>query len=145
MGLFSDSDSEEDRTSLLMSLRKLVVPLLLVIDLVMNWGQPIIIAVKVTLTLLTTKPSPLSVYVLVEQVRSKFFVCTRAVQNNWGHHHFVVELVKMFPVISLLYLFHKYCEWSSYFGVCVCSNVSFKSRIFAVIYSHLVKNISVAR
>lgn len=69
LGLFSESDSEEDGRSLLMSLRKLVVPLLLVITVLMNWGHPIIIAAKVTLILLTTKPSPLSVYVLVEQLR----------------------------------------------------------------------------
>ncbi|XP_055828795.1 uncharacterized protein LOC129896840 [Solanum dulcamara] len=54
-----------------MSLGKLVVPLLLVITVVMNWGQPITIAAKVTLILLTAKPSPLSVYVLVEQLRNQ--------------------------------------------------------------------------
>ncbi|XP_059282362.1 uncharacterized protein LOC132036138 isoform X1 [Lycium ferocissimum] len=68
LGLFSDSNSE-DRRSLFMSLRKLVVPLLLVITVLMNWGHPMIITAKVTLILLTTKPSPLSVYVLVEQLR----------------------------------------------------------------------------
>ncbi|MCE3049442.1 hypothetical protein HAX54_044823 [Datura stramonium] len=69
LGLFSDSDSEEDRRYLLVSLRKLVVPLLLVITVLMNWGHPIMIAAKVTLILLTTKPSPLSVYVLVKQLQ----------------------------------------------------------------------------
>ncbi|KAJ8557162.1 hypothetical protein K7X08_002787 [Anisodus acutangulus] len=67
LGLFIDSESEEDRTSLLMSLRKLAVPFLLVIIVLMNWDHPILIATKVTLLLLTTKPSPLSVNVLVEQ------------------------------------------------------------------------------
>ncbi|KAK4366583.1 hypothetical protein RND71_014463 [Anisodus tanguticus] len=71
LGLFIDSESEEDRTSLLMSLRKLVVPFLLVIIVLMNWDHPILIATKVTLLLLTTKPSPLSVNVLVEQVELK--------------------------------------------------------------------------
>ncbi|OIS98718.1 PREDICTED: uncharacterized protein LOC109232228 isoform X1 [Nicotiana attenuata] len=69
LGLFGDSDTEEDRRSLLMTLRKLLVPLLFVITVLMNWGHPIIIATKVTIILLTTKPSPLSVYVLVEQLR----------------------------------------------------------------------------
>lgn len=69
LGMFGDSDTEENRRSLLMTLRKLLVPLLFVITVLMNWGHPIIIAAKVTIILLTTKPSPLSVYVLVEQLR----------------------------------------------------------------------------
>lgn len=99
MGLFGDSDTEEGRRSLLMTLRKLLVPLLFVITVLMNWGHPIIIAAKVTIILLTTKPSPLSVYVLVEQVKDHSFYtfcpspssALEQGQNSWIHRHFLVD------------------------------------------------------
>ncbi|XP_060188818.1 uncharacterized protein LOC132617761 isoform X2 [Lycium barbarum] len=97
LGLFSDSNSE-DRRSLFMSLRKLVVPLLLVITVLMNWGHPMIITAKVTLILLTTKPSPLSVYVLVEQLRHQ------AVRQQPFIYKFKLLYAKKVEVADYLFL-----------------------------------------
>ncbi|XP_027158729.1 uncharacterized protein LOC113760095 [Coffea eugenioides] len=63
------SDSDEDRRALLTILRRLMVPVFFLLTVLMNWGHPGVIAAKVTLILYTTKPSPFSVYLFVEQLR----------------------------------------------------------------------------
>ena len=62
------SDSDEDRRALLTILRRLMVPVFFLLTVLMNWGHPGVIAAKVTLILYTTKHSPFSVYLFVEQV-----------------------------------------------------------------------------
>ncbi|XP_058091889.1 uncharacterized protein LOC131237872 isoform X1 [Magnolia sinica] len=48
--------------------RKCWLPALLVLTVVMGWEHPLTLAIKVALFLFSTKPSPLSVYLFIEQV-----------------------------------------------------------------------------
>ncbi|XP_058091892.1 uncharacterized protein LOC131237872 isoform X4 [Magnolia sinica] len=47
--------------------RKCWLPALLVLTVVMGWEHPLTLAIKVALFLFSTKPSPLSVYLFIEQ------------------------------------------------------------------------------
>ncbi|CAK9161775.1 unnamed protein product [Ilex paraguariensis] len=67
--LLAASGSEEDPHTILTFARKLFVPVFLFATVFMNWGHPIILAAKVILILLGTKPSPFSVYLFIEQLR----------------------------------------------------------------------------
>lgn len=48
--------------------RKLWLPAFFFLTVLVNWDHPIILMTKVVLFLFSTKPSPLSVYVFIEQV-----------------------------------------------------------------------------
>ena len=66
---YGASDVEEDLRALWKFARKLWVPVLFFISLLAHLDDPItLIAFKVTLFLLPTKPSPFSVYVFVDEV-----------------------------------------------------------------------------
>lgn len=67
-GLFGGSYSEENVRSVMNIIRKLLVPIFLCLTVWLNWGQPVNIAVKVILIILSTKPFPSSVHLFVEQV-----------------------------------------------------------------------------
>ncbi|KAM7509890.1 hypothetical protein LguiB_008765 [Lonicera macranthoides] len=67
VGSLDASDQEEDQIAFLIFARKLLAPVFLVLTVWMNWGHPIILASKVLLILFTTKPSPFSVYIFVDQ------------------------------------------------------------------------------
>lgn len=69
VGMLDKFHPDEDRRALLSILRKLIVPIVLFTTVLMNWGHPIVIAAKVALILFTTKPSPLSVHLYVEELR----------------------------------------------------------------------------
>lgn len=72
------SDSDEDRHALVTALRKFLVLVFFLGTVLVNWGQPIVIAAKITLILYTTKPSPFSVYLVVEQVSMQpFFISSK--------------------------------------------------------------------
>ncbi|GFY87206.1 pentatricopeptide repeat (PPR) superfamily protein [Actinidia rufa] len=49
--------------------RKLVMPIFLFITVLMNWDHPIVLAAKMILILVGTKPRPFSVYLFIEQFR----------------------------------------------------------------------------
>ncbi|GMY13323.1 hypothetical protein FCV25MIE_08562 [Fagus crenata] len=67
--LLDDSDVEEDPQPFWMSARKFWLPFFFCITVLTNLDHPIaLIAVKVILFLLSTKPSPLSVYVFVDRL-----------------------------------------------------------------------------
>ncbi|XP_065622452.1 uncharacterized protein LOC112014530 isoform X4 [Quercus suber] len=63
-----DSDAEEDRQPFWMYARKFWLPVFFFLTVLTNLDHPIALTIKVILFLLSTKPSPLSVYVFVDQV-----------------------------------------------------------------------------
>ncbi|KAF5792419.1 hypothetical protein HanRHA438_Chr09g0417781 [Helianthus annuus] len=52
--------------------KKLMVPIALLLIVWMNWNYPVILGVKVILILLSTKPSPFSVYVFIKQLQQQY-------------------------------------------------------------------------
>ncbi|KAJ9135341.1 hypothetical protein P3X46_032535 [Hevea brasiliensis] len=62
------SDTERNPPMLWIFVRKLWLPAFFFLTVLVNWDHPIILLTKVALFLLSTKPSPLSVYVFVEQL-----------------------------------------------------------------------------
>uniref|UniRef100_A0A2P2LJR1 Uncharacterized protein MANES_17G115000 n=1 Tax=Rhizophora mucronata TaxID=61149 RepID=A0A2P2LJR1_RHIMU len=70
----SASDGLPGSQALWMFIRKFWLPILCFLTVWLNWDHPIILTIKVVLLLFSTKPSPLSVYVFVEQVRSHFHI-----------------------------------------------------------------------
>ncbi|CAA2983374.1 Hypothetical predicted protein [Olea europaea subsp. europaea] len=70
-GLLGGSYSKENVRSVLNIIRKLLVPVFLFLTVWLNWGQPINIAIKVLLIILSTKPVPSSVHIFVEQLRNQ--------------------------------------------------------------------------
>ena len=65
-----DSDAEEDPQPFWMYARKFWLPVFFFLTVLTNLDHPIaLITIEVILFLLSTKPSPLSVYVFVDQVR----------------------------------------------------------------------------
>ncbi|KAL2552488.1 Uncharacterized protein Fot_06107 [Forsythia ovata] len=68
-GLLGGSYSEENLRAVMNIIRKLLVPVFLVLTVWLNWGHPVNVAIKVILILLSTKPVPSSVYIFVEQLR----------------------------------------------------------------------------
>ncbi|XP_019183176.1 PREDICTED: uncharacterized protein LOC109178101 [Ipomoea nil] len=71
LGLLANTKSKNDYQTFLVFLKKLLVPIFLALTIFLNWGHPLIIAAKVTLILYTTKPSPLSIYLFVEELRNQ--------------------------------------------------------------------------
>ncbi|CAL5325276.1 unnamed protein product [Camellia sinensis] len=70
--LSNASDAEEDARNFLALARKLLLPVFLFLTVMMNWDHPIILATKIILILVGTKPSPFSVYLFIEQLRRQF-------------------------------------------------------------------------
>ena len=50
--------------------RKFELPILLLAMVLLGWRHPITLAINIALFLLCTKPSPLSIYMFIEQVQS---------------------------------------------------------------------------
>lgn len=71
LGLLENPKTKKDHRVFLVLLKKLVVPIFLVVTIFLNWGHPLIIVAKVTLTLYVTKPSPLSIHFFVEEMRNQ--------------------------------------------------------------------------
>ncbi|MCL7050474.1 hypothetical protein MKW94_007840 [Papaver nudicaule] len=61
--------AEDDPHTFLALVGKFWLPALLVMTVVMSWNHPIILVLKVVLSLLSTKPSALSIYLFVEKLR----------------------------------------------------------------------------
>ncbi|XP_047323519.1 uncharacterized protein LOC124927192 isoform X2 [Impatiens glandulifera] len=71
LNYMSASEAEEKYRDILALMKKLLLPIFLTLTIVTNWGSPIILVTKVILTLITTKPSPYSVYVSIEELRNQ--------------------------------------------------------------------------
>lgn len=70
------SSPEKDVSILLPFARKIWLPVVFVVTVLLNLGHPVALATKAFLFLLSTKPSPLSVYIYVEQVKISFLLLT---------------------------------------------------------------------
>ncbi|XP_057983869.1 uncharacterized protein LOC131168455 isoform X2 [Malania oleifera] len=69
--MLGTSNLEEDQCAFSAFIKKFWLPVVFLVTVLMNWDHPIVLAAKVILILLGTKPSPLSVYIFVEQFRSQ--------------------------------------------------------------------------
>ncbi|CAI0456151.1 unnamed protein product [Linum tenue] len=85
---FDASDRDEFAHAAWMVIRKLWLPAFFVLTIVSNWNNPIVLFTKGVLLLLATRPSPLTVYLFVEQslyakkveVQDYKFLCIAAVE-----------------------------------------------------------------
>ncbi|KAK6256433.1 hypothetical protein SCA6_017738, partial [Theobroma cacao] len=65
---FDASEGEDDRHKLWMLMKKLWLPVFFVFTILVNWDNPSAVAIRVLLFLLSTKPSPSSIYLFVERL-----------------------------------------------------------------------------
>ncbi|CAL1391789.1 unnamed protein product [Linum trigynum] len=65
---FDASDRDEFAHAAWMVIRKLWLPAFFFLTIVSNWNHPIVLLTKGVLLLLATRPSPLTVYLFVEQL-----------------------------------------------------------------------------
>ncbi|XVF58024.1 hypothetical protein PTKIN_Ptkin07bG0029100 [Pterospermum kingtungense] len=65
---FDASEGEDDRRKLWLLMRKLWLPVFFVFTVFANWDNPFAVAIRILLFLLSTKPSPSSVYLFVERL-----------------------------------------------------------------------------
>ncbi|KAL4387130.1 hypothetical protein GQ457_09G009230 [Hibiscus cannabinus] len=63
------SEGEDDRHKLWLLMRKLWLPLVFVFTVLVNWDSPFSVTIRIILFLLSTKPSPSSIYLYVEKLR----------------------------------------------------------------------------
>ncbi|XVF16369.1 hypothetical protein REPUB_Repub10bG0025400 [Reevesia pubescens] len=68
------SEGEDDRHKLWILMRKLWLPVFFVFTVLVNWDNPFTVATRILLFLLSTKPSPSSIYLFVERVRKSFLL-----------------------------------------------------------------------
>ncbi|XP_059450720.1 uncharacterized protein LOC132181489 isoform X2 [Corylus avellana] len=81
--LLDASDEEEDPKAFWMFARKLWLPVFFFLTVLTNLDHPIaLIAIKITLLLLSTNPSPLSVYAFVDQTPCMATPTTSLIQNK---------------------------------------------------------------
>ncbi|XP_057856012.2 uncharacterized protein LOC131065518 isoform X2 [Cryptomeria japonica] len=62
---------DEGPPKFLLWARKLLIPMLLVMTVVMGWNYPVSLAINVVFILLSTKPTPSSIYLWVEEWRQQ--------------------------------------------------------------------------
>lgn len=74
VGLSGASDFEEDQHTFLALAKKIMAALFLVATVFTNWDHPVKLAAKLTVILLSSKPSPSSVYFVIEKVRKKHYL-----------------------------------------------------------------------
>ncbi|KAI3768773.1 hypothetical protein L2E82_19606 [Cichorium intybus] len=67
-----ESETDDNPHYFMIFAKKLMVPIALLLIVWMNWNYPVALGVKVVLTLLSTKPSPFSVYVFIEQLQQQY-------------------------------------------------------------------------
>ncbi|XP_052477696.1 uncharacterized protein LOC105778167 [Gossypium raimondii] len=65
---FDASEGEDDRHKLWLLMRKLWLPLFFVFTVLVNWDNPFAVITRILLFLLSTKPSPSSIYLFVEKL-----------------------------------------------------------------------------
>ncbi|KAL1077440.1 hypothetical protein V6Z11_D10G095300 [Gossypium hirsutum] len=64
---FDASEGEDDRHKLWLLMRKLWLPLFFIFTVLVNWDNPFAVITRILLFLLSTKPSPSSIYLFVEK------------------------------------------------------------------------------
>ncbi|GAV67938.1 hypothetical protein CFOL_v3_11441 [Cephalotus follicularis] len=69
---FSAPYMDENPPAIWVFVRRFWLPVFFFLTVLFNWDHPIVLATKVILFLLSTKPSPLSVYIFVEQLRHQY-------------------------------------------------------------------------
>lgn len=72
VGLSGASDFEEDQHTFLAFAKKIMSVLFLVATVFTNWDHPVKLAAKLTVILLSSKPSPSSVYFIIEKWRDQY-------------------------------------------------------------------------
>ncbi|XP_021299165.1 uncharacterized protein LOC110427861 [Herrania umbratica] len=79
---FDASEGEDDRHKLWMLMKKLWLPVFFIFTILVNWDNPFAVAIRVLLFLLSTKPSPSSIYLFVERLchgymhhKPHFYIC----------------------------------------------------------------------
>lgn len=72
--ILDESETNDNPHNFMIFAKKLMVPIALLIIVWMNWNYPVVLGVKVILTLLSTKPSAFSVYVFIEQLQQQYRV-----------------------------------------------------------------------
>lgn len=65
---FDASEGEDDRHKLWLLMRKLWLPLFFVFTVLVNWDNPFAVITRILLFLLSTKPSPSSIYLFIEKL-----------------------------------------------------------------------------
>ncbi|XP_039045814.1 uncharacterized protein LOC120185746 [Hibiscus syriacus] len=65
---FDASEGEDDRQTLVVD-EELWLPLFFIFTVLMNWDSPFAVSTRILLFLLSTKPSPSSIYLFVEKLR----------------------------------------------------------------------------
>ncbi|KAI3670080.1 hypothetical protein L6452_41698 [Arctium lappa] len=70
--MLGESEPDDNPHNFMIFAKKLMVPIALLLIVWMNWNYPVVLGVKVILTLLSTKPSPFSVYVFIEQLQQQY-------------------------------------------------------------------------
>lgn len=68
--LSDGSNGQEDPFAFWTFIRKFWLPAFFILTVLINWEHPFLLGTKIFLLLISTKPSPLSVYLYVEQVRN---------------------------------------------------------------------------
>ncbi|XP_039026005.1 uncharacterized protein LOC120159481 [Hibiscus syriacus] len=66
---FDASEGKDDRHKLWLLMRKLWLPLFFIFTVLMNWDSPFAVTTRILLFILSTKPSPSSIYLFVEKLR----------------------------------------------------------------------------
>ncbi|KAI3784704.1 hypothetical protein L1987_43807 [Smallanthus sonchifolius] len=72
VGMLGESEHDDNPHNFMIFAKKLMVPIALLLIVWMNWNYPVVLGVKVILTLLSTKPSPFSVYVFIDQLQQQY-------------------------------------------------------------------------
>ncbi|KAJ9562939.1 hypothetical protein OSB04_008099 [Centaurea solstitialis] len=72
MRMLGKSETDDNPHNFMIFAKKLMVPIALLLIVWMNWNYPVVLGVKVILTLLSTKPSAFSVYVFIEQLQRQY-------------------------------------------------------------------------
>ncbi|XP_076949591.1 uncharacterized protein LOC143622285 isoform X2 [Bidens hawaiensis] len=72
IGMLRESEPDENPHNFMIFAKKLMVPIALLLIVWMNWNYPVVLGVKVMLALLSTKPSPFSVYVFIDQLQQQY-------------------------------------------------------------------------
>lgn len=86
---FDASEGEDDRQKLWLLMRKMWLPVFFVFTVLGNWDNPFSIAIRILLFLLSTKPSPSSIYLFVERVSKRYFHLAAWV------YHLTIKFIKL--------------------------------------------------
>lgn len=69
----ADAFMKEDQGELRMLLKKIWPPIIFLYTIFVGWDDPVMLAARVVIFLLGSRPSPSSIYLFVEQVTTSYF------------------------------------------------------------------------